>query len=114
MRMVFNRSAATQKKRTGGWVPLSGQGKQQWRTGHEGCMSKMSMNMKRTFNAGTGVISKDSSAKTGKDHQDIHLCSHLQKELILAAVDCLVSFSLYESGFSLLWILVECQYHVSR
>jgi hypothetical protein len=39
---------------------------------------------------GSGVISKDPSAKTGKDHQDIHLCSHLQKELILAAVDCLV------------------------
>jgi len=39
--------------------------------------------------SGTGVISKDPSAKTGKDHQDIHLCSHLQKELILAAIDCL-------------------------
>merc|ERR1712240_318843 len=24
-----------------------------------------------------------------KDDQDIHLCSHLQKELILAAIDCL-------------------------
>ena len=43
--------------------------------------------------AGTGVISKDPTAKTGKDHQDIHLCSHLQKELILAAVDCLVRFN---------------------
>jgi len=39
--------------------------------------------------SGTGVISKDPSAKTGKDHQDIHLCSHLQKELIVAAIDCL-------------------------
>jgi len=39
--------------------------------------------------SGTGVISKDPSAKTSKDHQDIHLCSHLQKELVLAAVDCL-------------------------
>merc|ERR1719412_1371524 len=39
--------------------------------------------------SGTGVISKDPSAKTSKDAQDIHLCSHLQKELILAAVDCL-------------------------
>merc|ERR1739842_211296 len=39
--------------------------------------------------SGTGVISKDPSAKTGKDPQDIHLCSHLQKELILAAIDCL-------------------------
>merc|ERR1719266_1458329 len=39
--------------------------------------------------SGTGVISKDESAKLRKDDQDIHLCSHLQKELILAAVDCL-------------------------
>merc|ERR550519_1405565 len=39
--------------------------------------------------SGTGVISKDPSAKTSKDDKDIHLCSHLQKELILAAVDCL-------------------------
>merc|ERR1719150_1798154 len=39
--------------------------------------------------SGTGVISKDESAKLRKDDQDIHLCSHLQKELILADVDCL-------------------------
>ena len=39
--------------------------------------------------SGTGVISKDPSAKTTKEPQDIHLCSHLQKELVLAAVDCL-------------------------
>jgi len=39
--------------------------------------------------SGTGVISKDESAKLSKGEQDIHLCSHLQKELILAAVDCL-------------------------
>merc|ERR1712218_177749 len=38
---------------------------------------------------GTGVISKDESAKLRKDEQDIHLCSHLQKELIVAAIDCL-------------------------
>merc|ERR1712088_313745 len=39
--------------------------------------------------SGTGVISKDPSAKTSKDASDIHLCSHLQKELVLAAMDCL-------------------------
>jgi len=39
--------------------------------------------------SGTGVISKDESAKLSKDERDIHLCSHLQKELILAAIDCL-------------------------
>merc|ERR1719348_2829981 len=39
--------------------------------------------------SGTGVISKDPSAKTSKDDKDIHLCSHLQKELVLAAMDCL-------------------------
>ena len=39
--------------------------------------------------SGTGVISKDESAKMSKDESDIHLCSHLQKELILAAIDCL-------------------------
>jgi len=39
--------------------------------------------------SGTGVISKDPSAKQSKAEQDLHLCTHLQKELILAAVDCL-------------------------
>merc|ERR1711972_1273729 len=39
--------------------------------------------------SGTGDISKDESAKLSKDDQDIHLRSHLQKELILAAIDCL-------------------------
>ncbi|XP_046850640.1 probable 28S rRNA (cytosine-C(5))-methyltransferase [Xenia sp. Carnegie-2017] len=37
--------------------------------------------------SGTGVISKDKSVKTNKDEKDIQRCSHLQKELILAAID---------------------------
>jgi hypothetical protein len=59
-----------------------------------------SCHIAKDFLAGTGVISKDPSAKTGKDHQDIHLCSHLQKELILAAVDCLVSLFYMNQGFA--------------
>merc|ERR1719412_3325428 len=39
--------------------------------------------------SGTGVISKDPSAKTSKDYKDIQLCSHMQKELILSAIDAL-------------------------
>nr|CAG4650194.1 EOG090X07AW [Sida crystallina] len=38
--------------------------------------------------SGTGVISKDPSAKTSRDDKDINRCSHIQKELILAAIDC--------------------------
>ncbi|KAK2160108.1 hypothetical protein LSH36_140g04015 [Paralvinella palmiformis] len=38
--------------------------------------------------SGTGVISKDPGVKTNKDEKDILRCSHLQKELILAAIDC--------------------------
>nr|XP_039262551.1 25S rRNA (cytosine-C(5))-methyltransferase nop2-like [Styela clava] len=37
--------------------------------------------------SGTGVISKDPSIKTNKDEDDIKRCSHLQKELILSAID---------------------------
>jgi len=37
--------------------------------------------------SGTGVISKDPSVKTNKDETDLSKCSHLQKELILAAID---------------------------
>ncbi|KAI1309450.1 putative 28S rRNA (cytosine(4447)-C(5))-methyltransferase [Halotydeus destructor] len=39
--------------------------------------------------SGTGVVAKDAAVKTNKDLKDIHRCSHLQKELILAAIDCL-------------------------
>ena len=38
--------------------------------------------------SGTGVISKDAAVKSSKDDVDIARCSHLQKELILAAIDC--------------------------
>uniref|UniRef100_A0ACB8ERY5 rRNA (Cytosine-C5-)-methyltransferase nop2 n=2 Tax=Sphaerodactylus townsendi TaxID=933632 RepID=A0ACB8ERY5_9SAUR len=37
--------------------------------------------------SGTGVISKDPSVKTNKDEKDILRCAHLQKELILSAID---------------------------
>ncbi|XP_068115492.1 28S rRNA (cytosine(4447)-C(5))-methyltransferase [Hyperolius riggenbachi] len=39
--------------------------------------------------SGTGVISKDQSVKTNKSLQDIQRCAHLQKELILSAIDSL-------------------------
>ncbi|XP_015783315.1 25S rRNA (cytosine-C(5))-methyltransferase nop2 [Tetranychus urticae] len=39
--------------------------------------------------SGTGVISKDNAVKTMKDEKDIGRCSMLQKQLILAAIDCL-------------------------
>ncbi len=39
--------------------------------------------------SGTGVISKDPSAKTSKTPRDVQQCSVLQKELILAAIDAL-------------------------
>ena len=39
--------------------------------------------------SGTGVISKDPSVKTNKTEKDIQKRSHLQKQLILAAIDCL-------------------------
>ncbi|XP_076472582.1 uncharacterized protein LOC143301985 [Babylonia areolata] len=38
--------------------------------------------------SGTGVVAKDASIKLAKDEKDIQRCSHLQKELILAAIDC--------------------------
>lgn len=39
--------------------------------------------------SGTGVISKDPAVKTNKTLQDIQRCAHIQKELILSAIDSL-------------------------
>ncbi|XP_053307144.1 probable 28S rRNA (cytosine(4447)-C(5))-methyltransferase [Spea bombifrons] len=39
--------------------------------------------------SGTGVISKDPAVKTNKSVQDVQRCAHIQKELILSAIDCL-------------------------
>ncbi|XP_053226747.1 probable 28S rRNA (cytosine(4447)-C(5))-methyltransferase [Podarcis raffonei] len=37
--------------------------------------------------SGTGVIAKDPTVKTNKDEKDILRCAHLQKELLLSAID---------------------------
>ncbi|XP_074857416.1 28S rRNA (cytosine(4447)-C(5))-methyltransferase [Carettochelys insculpta] len=37
--------------------------------------------------SGTGVISKDPAVKTNKDERDVLRCAHLQKELMLSAID---------------------------
>jgi len=39
--------------------------------------------------SGTGVVSKDSSTKTQRDAKDIQRTNTKQKELIMAAIDCL-------------------------
>ena len=38
--------------------------------------------------SGTGVIAKDPAVKLNKDDKDILKNMHVQKELILAAIDC--------------------------
>lgn len=38
---------------------------------------------------GTGVIAKDPSVKTSKDEVDVQKCFTLQRELLIAAIDCL-------------------------
>lgn len=44
--------------------------------------------------SGTGIIAKDQTVKANKSEKDIQRCSHLQKQLILAAIDCLDANSL--------------------
>jgi ribosomal RNA methyltransferase Nop2 len=39
--------------------------------------------------SGLGVISRDPSIKVSKGIEDVTECAHLQKELILAAIDCI-------------------------
>lgn len=59
--------------------------------------------------SGTGVISKDERVKTSKDQKDVQRCSHIQKELILAAIDSVHKFD-GKSGYvvySTCSILVE-------
>ena len=43
--------------------------------------------------SGTGVVAKDPAVKANKSEKDIHRCSHLQKELILAAIDSVTAAS---------------------
>lgn len=43
--------------------------------------------------SGTGVVAKDPAVKANKSEKDIHRCSHLQKELILAAIDSVTATS---------------------
>lgn len=38
--------------------------------------------------SGTGVVAKDPSVKVNKSTEDIQRCAALQKELLLAALDC--------------------------
>jgi len=38
--------------------------------------------------SGTGVICKDPTIKSSRTLRDIRISAHLEKELILAAIDC--------------------------
>ena len=42
--------------------------------------------------SGLGVISRDPAIKLSKTMEDVNKCSHLQKELILAAIDVTTAF----------------------
>uniref|UniRef100_A0A8C4QHR7 NOP2 nucleolar protein homolog (yeast) n=1 Tax=Eptatretus burgeri TaxID=7764 RepID=A0A8C4QHR7_EPTBU len=44
--------------------------------------------------SGTGIISKDPLVKSSKDEKDVQRCAHLQKELLLSAIDSLNANSL--------------------
>jgi len=48
---------------------------------------------------GTGVISKDPNAKTNKTERDFMLLPHMQKQLILAAIDSVKFDATGDSGF---------------
>jgi 16S rRNA C967 or C1407 C5-methylase (RsmB/RsmF family) len=55
--------------------------------------------------SGLGVISKDASVRLQKDEGDIKRCAELQKELILAAIDCVDANS---KVFYVLFCLCVC------
>lgn len=67
--------------------------------------------------SGSGVVSKDEHVKTSKDEKDILRCSHLQKELLLAAIDCVDPNSsagvIVYSTCSVLVSIVSSLWHLS-